>query len=282
MIYYILLISAAILFSTQFLFHQQYQNECGMDWSATLNFNIFTGVAGFLLMWILGKGHLEFSWFSLAVAVVYAVVNITYNYASLKAFDTVNLSTYSMFSMLGGMILPFVYGIIWEGEDLTLPKILCGSIIAVALLFTLSGGASKKNAVFYYFAVFVMNGMSGVLSAFHQTHENWAVDSNSFLAISRVATVVICLVIQMVCVKKLPLISRKAAFYSVGFAILCGLGNLFCLIGLTKLPASVQYPIITGGVIVFSTIVSIVRKEKPSLKQLIAAGLAFVATIIIM
>ena len=91
MIYYVLLISAAILFSSQFLFQQKYQNECGMTWSATLNFNIYSGIAGFVLMWLLGRGHLEFSWFSLGVAVVYAAVNITYNYASLKSFDTVNL-----------------------------------------------------------------------------------------------------------------------------------------------------------------------------------------------
>lgn len=282
MLYYGLLIAAAILFSTQFLFQQRYQNECGMDWSATLNFNIYTGIAGFFLMWIMGKGHLEFSWFSFAVAIAYSVVNIIYNYASLKSFDTVNLSAYSMFAMLGGMLLPFAYGIIWSGEDLTIPKVLCGGLIVVALLFTLTGGQSSGKAIWYYMAVFVMNGMCGVLSAFHQSHTDLAVDSNSFLAISRAITVVICLVMQMMALKKFPLISKKAGFYSIGFAILCGLGNLFALIGLTKLPASVQYPIITGGVIVFSTVVSIIQKERPSVKQLIAAGLALVATILIM
>lgn len=282
MLYYALLIGAAILFSTQFLFQQQYQDECGMDWSATLNFNIYTGIAGFFLMLIIGRGHLEFSWFSLAVAAIYSVVNIIYNYASLKSFDTVNLSAYSMFAMLGGMLLPFAYGIIWSGEDLTVPKILCGGIIVVALLFTMSGGQSSGKAVWYYLAVFVMNGMCGVFSAFHQSHTDLAVDSNSFLAISRMVTVIVCLVMQLVSLKRFPTISKRAGFYSIGFAVLCGLGNLFALIGLTKLPASVQYPIITGGVIVFSTVVSIIRKEKPSKKQLFAALLALVATILIM
>lgn len=282
MLYYGLLIAAAILFSTQFLFQQKYQRESGTDWSATLNFNIYSGIAGFFLMWIIGRGHLEFSWFSLAVAAVYAVVNITYNYASLKSFDTVNLSAYSMFAMLGGMILPFFYGILLNSEDLTVAKVLCGGLIAVALLFTLSGGQSSKKALWYYLAVFIMNGMSGVLSAFHQAHTTLAVDSNSFLALSRIITVMICLIMQLKSLKKFPVISKKAGFYSIGFAILCGLGNLFALIGLTRLPASVQYPIITGGVIVFSTVVSIIRREKPSVKQLIAALLALIATLLIM
>ena len=282
MIYYVLLISAAILFSSQFLFQQKYQNECGMTWSAALNFNIYSGIAGFFLMWLLGKGHLEFSWFSLGVAVVYAAVNITYNYASLKSFDTVNLSAYSMFSMLGGMVLPFGYGILWNGEELTASKVICGGIIAAALLFTLSGGQSKGKAVLYYMAVFVMNGMSGVLSAFHQSHIDMAVDSTSFMAISRGVTMLICLVMQLLIQRRFPVIPRKAGFYSIGFAVLCGLGNLFVLIGLTRLPASVQYPIITGGVIVFSTVISLIRRERPSGKQMIAAGLALVATIVIM
>lgn len=226
MLYYGLLIVAAILFSTQFLFQQKYQSESGTDWSATLNFNIYSGIAGFFLMWIIGRGRLEFSWFSLAVAALYAVVNITYNYASLKSFDTVNLSAYSMFAMLGGMILPFFYGILLNSEELTAAKVLCGGIIAVALLFTLTGGQRSGKALWYYLAVFVMNGMngmSGVLSAFHQAHTDLAVDSNSFLALNRIITVIICLIMQIRSIKKFPVISKKAGFYSIGFAILCGL-----------------------------------------------------------
>lgn len=282
MIYYFLLVIAALLFASQFLFHQKYQNACGMGWIAVLNFNIYSGIVGFVLMWILGKGHLEFSWFSFGVALVYALVNIIYNYASMKSFDTVNLSAYSMFAMLGGMLLPFGYGILWNGEPLTAQKIICGGIIAVALLFTISGGQSKGKAPFYYLAVFVMNGMSGVLFAFHQAHSEVAVDSTSFMALTRIVTVAVCLVLQLAAVHKLTRISRKSLIYSAGFAVFCGMGNLFTLIVLTKLPASVQYPILTGGVIVFSTAISAIRKEKLAAKQVVAAALALIATMIIM
>lgn len=282
MIYYFLLVIAALLFASQFLFHQKYQNACGMGWIAVLNFNIYSGIVGFMLMWILGKGHLEFSWFSFGVALVYALVNIIYNYASMKSFDTVNLSAYSMFAMLGGMLLPFGYGILWNGEPLTARKIICGGIIAVALLFTISGGQSKGKAPLYYLAVFVMNGMSGVLSAFHQSHSEVAVDSTSFMALTRIVTVAVCLVLQLAAVHKLTRISRKSLIYSAGFAVFCGMGNLFALMALTKLPASVQYPILTGGVIVFSTAISAIRKEKLTAKQVVAAVLALSATMIIM
>ena len=282
MIYYFLLVIAALLFASQFLFHQKYQNACGMGWIAVLNFNIYSGLVGFMLMWILGKGHLEFSWFSFGVALVYALVNIIYNYASMKSFDTVNLSAYSMFAMLGGMLLPFGDGILWNGEPLTARKIICGGIIAVALLFTISGGQSKGKAPLYYLAVFVMNGMSGVLSSFHQSHSEVAVDSTSFMALTRIVTVAVCLVLQLAAVHKLTRISRKSLIYSAGFAVFCGMGNLFTLIVLTKLPASVQYPILTGGVIVFSTAISAIRKEKLAAKQVVAAALALIATMIIM
>lgn len=282
MVYYFLLVAAAILFASQFLFHQKYQNACGMSWAAVLNFNIYTGIVGFLLMWILGKGHLAFSWFSFNVALVYALVNILYNYASMKSFDTVNLSAYSMFAMLGGMLLPFGYGILWNSEPFTIRKLICGGIIAVALLFTISGGRSTGKAPLYYLAVFVMNGMSGVLSTFHQSHPEAAVDSTSFMALTRIVTVAVCLVLELTATRKLARLSRRSLLYAAGFSVFCGIGNLFTLISLTKLPASVQYPIITGGVIAFSTVISALRREKLTAKQIVAAILALLATVIIM
>ena len=52
------------------------------------------------------------------------------------------------------------------------------------------------------------------------------------------------------------------------------------LIALLHLPASVQYPVVTGGVIIMSTLIDIIRREKITQKELLAAGIAFVATVL--
>jgi drug/metabolite transporter (DMT)-like permease len=79
-----------------------------------------------------------------------------------------------------------------------------------------------------------------------------------------------------------PLLPIKEVGNLGCYAACSGIGNLLCLIALTSLDASVQYPIITGGVMVFSTVISIIRKEKPSARTLISAAIAFISTVLIM
>jgi len=40
--------------------------------------------------------------------------------------------------------------------------------------------------------------------------------------------------------------------------------------------ASVQYPMVTGGVMIVSTVISCFGKNKPSVKELASVGLAFI------
>ena len=63
--------------------------------------------------------------------------------------------------------------------------------------------------------------------------------------------------------------------YSAGSACLNSVANMLLLIALLKLPASVQYPMVTGGVIVFSTVIELVRKSKLTKKEIAAALIAF-------
>ena len=73
-------------------------------------------------------------------------------------------------------------------------------------------------------------------------------------------------------------VSIKAFGYSAGSAVLNSVANLLLLIALLNLTASVQYPIVTGGVIVFSLIIDIVRKAKLKKREIIASLIAFAAS----
>ena len=75
-----------------------------------------------------------------------------------------------------------------------------------------------------------------------------------------------------------PLKSIRAA---VCFSFMTGIANLLVLIALTHVNASVQYPMITGGTIVVSVIISLICKEKVIYKNILSAVLALVATLLI-
>ena len=58
--------------------------------------------------------------------------------------------------------------------------------------------------------------------------------------------------------------------------------NLLLLLSLLHLPASVQYPIVTGGVIVFSTLIDLARGVGAGRRKLLAALVVLAATALMM
>ena len=276
--YFLLLAAAAVLFSTQFLFNQKFEAECGSSLSASMLFAALTSVGGFIVLFVLNRFKLSYSRYSMLLAGLYALINILYTTASVKAFETVNLSAYSMFAMLGGMLLPAVYGVIFRNERITALKIVCCIMISVSLLLTVDFKQSSGNKL-YYAAVFLLNGLVGVISAIHQSNTESSVDSISFLMLSRIFGGIIS---GVFCLSKNRItVTKKSVRYAFAFSVFCGMGNLFVLISLKRLPVSVQYPIITGGVMVISLVISVIRKEKVRFKNYVSTVTALISTVLI-
>ena len=279
---YLLLILAAFLFAVQFLFNQQYRRLKGEGLGATMTFSLYTSAISFVILFALGRFQLHITWFSLLIAVLYAAVCLLSSYAGLKAFGTANLSVYSIFMMLGGMLLPFAYGILFANEALSFAKALSILLICAAVGCSFEKGAEGKNAYRFYAAIFVLNGLVGVLSKIHLSIPALAVDSYSFMATIQLALLAMCLLYCLMTRQGIPKPSGKLYLCLSGYAVCNGIGNLFCQIALTSLPASVQYPIITGGVMVFSTLISLARREPIGGKTYLAAALACLSTILIL
>ena len=102
-----------------------------------------------------------------------------------------------------------------------------------------------------------------------------------FMFYSGIFTIVICGLWLVFTGNKVPLFKGKRLLYSAGDGILNGVGDLLLLIALVKLPASVQYPLVTGGVMVCSTLISTIRREDVKKLDYIAAVIALGASIMI-
>lgn len=277
---YALVCSATILFALQFLFNQKYEAERGSGINSALEFTFYKNVVIVVMMLLISGLRITVTPFSIILSVVYAAACILMTYFSMKAFAVANLSVYSVFSMLGGMLLPFLLGIGFYNENVTLFKIICCVLIVVSVLLNIKGGKQSKNAFLYYMAVFVLNGSVGVISKIHQSSSFEHTDSTGFMFLSSVAGIIMSAVWLLIKNKKIPLVKGKSLLYASGYGIFNGLGNWFLLISLINLPASVQYPLVTGGVMVFSTIISKIRKEKLSKTDYISAAISFVASVL--
>lgn len=277
---YALVFSATILFALQFLFNQKFEKLRGSDVKSALEFTLYKNIIIVIMMLFISGFKIIFTPFSIALSVVYAAACILMTYFSMKAFAVANLSVYSVFSMLGGMLLPFLLGVGFYDEKLTVFKIICCVLIVVSVLLNIKGGKQSKKAFLYYMAVFVLNGGVGVISKIHQSSSYAHTDSTGFMFISSLAGIIISAAWLLIQYKKIPIIKGKSLLYASGYGIFNGMGNWFLLISLVNLPASVQYPLVTGGVMVFSTIISAVRKEKLTKTDYISAAISFVASVL--
>lgn len=291
---YILLTISAMLFAFMFLFNRGYQRSRGTGFDVALTFAAYTCTGATLIMLILSlvgaltgwqalaDFGLEFSWFSMIVAIVGAAGSVGYSFFSIKALGSANLSLYSIFAMLGGMLLPSLTGVLFFEEKLTLPKIGCYILIVIAVSLTFEKGKQGKKALFYYFGVFVLNGMSGVISMIQQSNREAAVNSVSFMVMKSAACVVICVALFAMIYKKFPSLRLNECGNVSAYALCNGIGNLLLLIALLNVDATVQFPIITGGTMFFSTVVSMIIGEKPGVKTIIASVIAAASTVLMM
>ena len=74
----------------------------------------------------------------------------------------------------------------------------------------------------------------------------------------------------------LPVIVSMAGSGALG-----NIANWLLLIALLNLPASAQYPFVTGGTMIVSTIISVFSDKKPNKREILAVIFAFVAVLIL-
>jgi hypothetical protein len=84
---------------------------------------IITSAFGSLMYFIISGFVIEFTWFSFLLATILAVIMIPYYMIGIKVLSYGSLAIYSMFMMLGGMLVPFFYGILFCMKKLLLVKI---------------------------------------------------------------------------------------------------------------------------------------------------------------
>ncbi len=277
--YYLLVLLSSLFFALQFLCQQKFEEKSGAGFVQAVAFSLYKGLTIVAIMLILSAFKLEFEWFSFLLSGVYALCYIFMAYFSLKAFSVANLSVYSVFTMLGGMLLPFVVGVVCYGEAFTLFKVVCCLLVVIAVLLNIQKGASSKKAFLYYMLVFLLNGSIAVISKVHEASGFAHTGPESFMLYSGIWTIIVCAIWLLLIGEKIPLYKGGELLCCTGNGFFNGIGDWLLLIAIAKLDASVQYPLVTGGVMVFSTLISIIRREKIRKIEYFVAGVAFVASV---
>lgn len=299
---YIIILLAVFCFAGQFAFTRLFEKAVDQTLVTSLVMLVVTNMIGTLLFLCIGGFQIHISTVSLFWAAIFALIMIPYYVVGIKVLSLGSLAIYSMFMMLGGMLLPFLYGTVFLHETVSVGKglgtLLLTLFIILQALWQKSPeeeeirNKSKKTSYLFFIlclVIFVINGMTGVVTKIHQISAG-SVDEVSFTVLSCALSAIFSFVLLLVCylknrsdthIRSVSALKRKPIVIMAFIAAATYMGNFLHLKAASNVPASVQFPLVSGGVIVLSALVSaFIFREKLRKKEWLLILGAFISTVL--
>ena len=317
---YIMVVAACALIALQFSANKIFQRKCERRKSDVALYPMISGIFSLGIFVVVGLITGDFPsgffasvktlsfWMAFALATLGFLSMIT----AVLAAKYGSTATYSVFMMLGSMIIGSVYAIIVWSE----PAGLITLIVSIIIPVLGKGEKMSLKCLVVCTVAGLLNGTYTVISASHAKmgETGLIADTNSFMnwqyllgtMLALVAYIVMRFILkvdkksdslpaQPVAVDekceskgKLAVIFSSVAVLTVLSALMysssSGFGYLLQLIALEKLPATIVSPLVSGISIVLSAVAGLLFfKEKPDKKSIIgiAVTLVGVAFIII-
>lgn len=287
---YILIITAVLLLAGDFVISKLYQSRAGASIVPSLFFNAILGLSTAILICMVrvvsGEIGPLFTPFSVLMATGVAVAGVTYLLIGFRMLKAGKMAVYTLFLMTGGMVIPYVWGIFALNEKFSILRF-------VGLLFIIGGvicSNQKKESINKRYllmgvCVFVLNGLLSIISKMHQIEVvQTTVSTLSFVALTGILKFILCTIaLIVVCrkqsqtIKDIPV--KTCLPIILVSAIVGGTSYLLQLISAVNIPATLLYPLMTGGSVIFTAIAGrLFFKEKLSKMATIGIALCFVGT----
>ena len=281
---YILVMLAAVLLAFEFSFSKKYQSIEGTAIVSGLRYNMLTGLLSALIMFGINGFRFEFSGYSLIMALSMSLCSSLNVLLSFKVLKLGGMALYSTFLMSGGMLLPYIFGVLFLNESLTLFRIFgIMAVLAGVVFSTASLKQANTKQLILCFAVFILNGFVSILSKCHQiTVSHATIGTASFAMYSGIGKFIFSAAALIFCKpQRSPMQKKHSVAFVAGAAIIGGISYLLQLVSARALPATVLYPIITGGSMIFSAIAGRVFVKEPlSKRQLFSIIFCLIGTLL--
>ncbi len=270
---YILLVFVSVVFlALQFSVNKAYQRRFGAGIAASLTFTALSGLLTALLFFCANGLSLHVTPISLLYGCGIAALCLTYSLIGFRIFSMGPLSVYTLFLMLGGMILPYFYGVLALNEPVTAARIVGLILLILSLLFPLldarENRGNGRTRILPFFAlcvlVFVLNGGVSILSKAHQITPLPTAGTTDFVILTNGINGILSalsLGIVTLCkrrAKPIPAAPPTKRWLVLVLALAgaaCnGISYFLQLVGAAHIDASMLYPLVTGGSVVLSAL----------------------------
>ena len=270
-----LIAAADLLLAASFVLQKLYGKKKG---SAVLAGTVFLWLTGFVkavffavLCAVRAGSQTDFfAPFSLALAAGKEFLCLVYTLIGFLLLAKGGMTLYTLFLMTGGMTLPYLYGVLFLHEELTVFR-SAGLVLIILSTALYNAGAGQQKRVsgrvwLLCGAVFVLNGFVSILSKMHQIETVLPTAGTfGFAFWSSLSGMLLTSVFGVVLYRKCGKSAFREAFgiktdfwfvLGVSACAACagGFSYLLQLFGAELLPATVLYPAITGGSILCSAL----------------------------
>lgn len=285
MINYFLIIVADIFLAFNFIAQKKYQSTEGNSMPAGLFYNLSTGLISAIIFVFLSGFDIKPTAYSFIAAFAQTILVSLYTLISFKILKDGNIALYTLFLLTGGMVLPYIFGVLFLDELLTIPRTIGLILIIIAIALSNTGiKKPSKKQIFLCILIFIINGFVSIISKLHQTEVLYeTIDSESFVFWTSIIKFFACIPLFLVSAKKAAQPYKpnlKKAFLPIIFSSLfSGVSYLLQLIGAVELPATVLYPLVSGGSIILTSLIGfIVLRETLTREQIIGILVCFIGT----
>lgn len=276
---YALIVLSTVLFGGQFIALNTYQDKNGKAFRSVLFFTLLFSLIGMFVFACLRGFNIGFSWYTLLYSGIAAVLQLVLQFAGMIALSRGRVEVYTLFNVLGGMSITYIFGITFFQEEIKIAHIIGLFVIIFCLIIPMlfdRKETKKFDFVFYIlcFVVFLSNGFFGVTNKIHIVSLHGLSIQEYMFYLYLWITSISLIALSISLFKKGNGFKEMIKPYPIIFALLYGLLNS---VGMSmqyafadKIPASILFPLSNGGCIFFGLVIGcIAYKKKPKLQDLI-------------
>ena len=293
---YFLILLSVLLLALSFILQKIYQRGSEQTTLGGVDFSILSAAFSLLLLLAMSSSSLELSWYSAVNSLLRSACCLAYTVIGFWIMKRGHMALYMLFLMSGGMVLPAVWGWLFLGEEVLPLRVIGVVVICVSIALTNRDGGKRPDAkmILACLAVFVLNGFVSVFSKLHQIETTFPIVSTECYALyGTVASLLMSVCLRLVLARGMKKDASASApkkplklvlipvLIVAAYSVMGSVSSLLQLWGAANLPASLLYPMITGGSIVFTSLFALLFfKEHPSRSEWVGIVLCFGGTLL--
>lgn len=286
---YLLLLLSVVSETVKNAYTNHFSKRIAKTNADTYLFNAVLSV-GAVIFFLFTGNVFKISWFSLGMALAFAVVTIFAQVFLSLAMGCGPMSFSVLFTYLGTMIIPTIYAMIFLGQMPGVTQWIGFALMLVSVVLSVDLKQKGEHAMsvkwlLLTFGGFIMWGLVGVCQQIHQS-SRYAGEINAFLFFSFIMMAVILWLFFLVSKRRGAeqnyMVKSRDSIFVLLSGVANGAINLINLFLAGVMPGIIFFPIVSGGVIILSGLAAIIVFKEWLDKKQMAAVIAGVLSVILL